>query len=331
MNEDASEQYDRQIRLWGLDAQQRMSGSRVLISGLNGVTAEACKNLILAGINATLQDSELVKPEDVGANFFLTDEDVGKNRAEVCLPRAKELNRLSSVENEIRPLSELKDDFFLPFRAVVMSGGFPKDYRRMAALCRLKGIAFYMVETFGYDGFLFCDLGPRHTCRREVGQGLSDPIDMEFPSLEEATAAKWGSLKDRWGHVPQAYITIQIIFQFMDKFGRRPTPTDIEPFTSLAEAALELNEMPQDFLGRSTKAGAVGEGAGGPRSCSTLKAMCSSAGVELSPVCAILGGILGQEVIKAISAKGVPACNSLIFTGLTNEAKVFHSPSLQKK
>lgn len=37
MNEEASEQYDRQIRLWGEDAQKRMSGSRVLFSGINGV------------------------------------------------------------------------------------------------------------------------------------------------------------------------------------------------------------------------------------------------------------------------------------------------------
>ncbi|CAN0447863.1 unnamed protein product [Ectocarpus sp. 12 AP-2014] len=36
INEDASEQYDRQIRLWGVEAQQRMSGSRVLFSGING-------------------------------------------------------------------------------------------------------------------------------------------------------------------------------------------------------------------------------------------------------------------------------------------------------
>lgn len=38
INEDESEQYDRQIRLWGVEAQQRMSGSRVLFSGINGVS-----------------------------------------------------------------------------------------------------------------------------------------------------------------------------------------------------------------------------------------------------------------------------------------------------
>ena len=42
-------QYDRQIRLWGLAAQQRMSESRILVFGLRGLPAEICKNLALAG------------------------------------------------------------------------------------------------------------------------------------------------------------------------------------------------------------------------------------------------------------------------------------------
>jgi len=42
-------QYDRQIRLWGLAAQQRMSETRVLVFGLRGLATEICKNLVLAG------------------------------------------------------------------------------------------------------------------------------------------------------------------------------------------------------------------------------------------------------------------------------------------
>ena len=42
-------QYDRQIRLWGLAAQQRMSETRVLVFGFRGLATEICKNLVLAG------------------------------------------------------------------------------------------------------------------------------------------------------------------------------------------------------------------------------------------------------------------------------------------
>ncbi|CAM9995952.1 unnamed protein product [Scytosiphon promiscuus] len=312
MNEDASEQYDRQIRLWGVEAQQRMSGSKVLFSGINGVTAEGCKNLLLAGVSATLQDEALAQPSDVGANFLLSGEDVGKNRAEASATSARELNRLVTVSSETRRLEELPDDFFQAFRVVVLSGAAPAQKRRVSTLCRKFGAAFYTVETFGYDGFLFCDLGSKHTYRREVGQELSDPLEMEFPSLEEALAAQWVSLKDRWGPPPKPFPTGMVIALFQEKFGRRPVPKDAPELATVIQSALEANGLAVDFLGQGTDAAAA--------------ALSATATAEVSPVCAILGGILGQEVIKAISGKGAPACNCVALTGMTGEAKMFRAP-----
>jgi ubiquitin-like 1-activating enzyme E1 A len=51
-----------------------------------------------------------------------------------------------------------------------------------------------------------------------------------------------------------------------------------------------------------------------------------SAVAELSPVCAVLGGILGQEVLKAISRKGELACNCFVFDGSTSEGRVLRVP-----
>ena len=39
-------------------------------------------------------------------------------------------------------------------------------------------------------------------------------------------------------------------------------------------------------------------------------------GAEIAPVCAIIGGILGQEVIKAISHKDEPIYNVFAFDGI---------------
>jgi len=53
--------YDRQIRLWGLDAQKRLRGASVLLIGLGGVGAEIAKNIILSGVKAiTLLDNATV-------------------------------------------------------------------------------------------------------------------------------------------------------------------------------------------------------------------------------------------------------------------------------
>jgi ubiquitin-like 1-activating enzyme E1 A len=74
-----AEVYDRQIRLWGVDAQQRMRSSRILVAGMTSAGSEVAKNLTLAGINVVLQDDAAVTHADVGASFFLTDADVGSN------------------------------------------------------------------------------------------------------------------------------------------------------------------------------------------------------------------------------------------------------------
>lgn len=43
------------------------------------VTAEGCKNLLLAGVSAVLQDDAAAQPSDIGANFLLDCQDVGNN------------------------------------------------------------------------------------------------------------------------------------------------------------------------------------------------------------------------------------------------------------
>lgn len=61
ISEEEAAQYDRQIRLWGLEAQKRLRASRVLLVGMKGLGAEIAKNLILAGVKGlTMLDHEQV-------------------------------------------------------------------------------------------------------------------------------------------------------------------------------------------------------------------------------------------------------------------------------
>lgn len=71
--------YDRQVRLWGAQAQQSIGQSHVLIISMRALGAEIAKNLTLAGIGSlTIIDDDLVTEDDLGACFFLREEDVGK-------------------------------------------------------------------------------------------------------------------------------------------------------------------------------------------------------------------------------------------------------------
>ena len=79
--------YDRQIRLWGAQAQERIRSAHILLISLRALGTEIANNLTLAGISSlTIIDDEPVTEEDLGAQFFLREEDVGKSVSHDHLP-----------------------------------------------------------------------------------------------------------------------------------------------------------------------------------------------------------------------------------------------------
>lgn len=89
ITEDEAKLYDRQLRLWGAAAQARMLASRVLVAGrFRGVAVDAVKNVVLAGVgNLTLLDGEDLREEDLGANYFAREDEVGR-KVRLALPGA---------------------------------------------------------------------------------------------------------------------------------------------------------------------------------------------------------------------------------------------------
>jgi ubiquitin-like 1-activating enzyme E1 A len=126
-----TELYDRQIRLWGVEAQRRMRDSRLLVAGLGTLGAEVVKNVVLAGMSVTIQDDRAASASDLGGQFFLTEADVGRNvsfwqiallnrdltvctfvalqRATASLERVKDLNPLVRVDVRTQAVAQVDD------------------------------------------------------------------------------------------------------------------------------------------------------------------------------------------------------------------------------
>jgi amyloid beta precursor protein binding protein 1 len=94
--------YDRQLRLWAASGQRALEESHVLLvvprqglcgSGSSVAGIETMKNLVLPGIGSfTIADSATVTEADLGVNFFLEEESLGRPRANVCVRLLEELN-----------------------------------------------------------------------------------------------------------------------------------------------------------------------------------------------------------------------------------------------
>lgn len=141
--------HSRQIAVYGREVMKRMAGASILISGANGLGVEiggcwhscgsvlgtllfskisefeppkprvahpspAAKNVILAGVKAvTVHDTKAVELRSLGAQFYLTEKDVGKNRAEACREKLHELNKAVAVASSTAAV--LEGGFLLKF------------------------------------------------------------------------------------------------------------------------------------------------------------------------------------------------------------------------
>ena len=318
---DASDIYDRQIRLWGADAQSKISSAQILYVGLTGVSMEILKNLVLAGVQPAILDGRPY-PEGVlnsPSSFFPVNERLGKEIipkmtvAKAIQSHVHELNPLlkEAELNETENLSDVPDAYFSKFDVVICStkvAGFDQVCRIAAATTKGGG-KFFAADTFGLAGVAVLDLGLGHKFRREIGKNkLSDWESFDFPPLKGIFSKKLGDISDRWNKtVPTLWAAYQSFVSFAEQ-NEWPSQKCSESYAIKTKQYLENEGLTSDFLGPDEN----------------LIALATIAGAEVSPVCAVLGGVLGQEIIKALSGKGEPAKNILLFDGIDGGCKAIY-------
>ncbi|KAL8042646.1 hypothetical protein ABFX02_09G066500 [Erythranthe guttata] len=291
--------YDRQIRVWGADAQRRLSKSHILVSGLKGTAIEFCKNIVLAGVGSvTLNDDRIVTEEILSANFLIPhDESVysGKSLAELCCDSLKDFNPMVRVSVEKGELSNFDIDFFDKFDVVVLSSSTLSTKISVNEKCRklLKRIAFYAVDCRDSCAEIFVDL-QNYIYSKKQGDEAVECL-LEYPSFEEAISVPWRSLPRR---VSKLYLAMRVIEKFEELESRIPGESSASDLPKVQKLRKQLSEA------QSLDESQIPD--------SLLERLLEGR-IEFPPVSAIIGGILGQEVIKALSGKGDPLKNFFFF------------------
>ncbi|KAJ7373165.1 SUMO-activating enzyme subunit 1 [Desmophyllum pertusum] len=284
ITEDEAALYDRQIRLWGLDAQKRLRASCVLLVGIKGLGAEICKNLVLSGVKSvTIVDPNPVNEQDFVSQFLVQRQDIGKN-------------------------IHIND------------------------ICHDNGVKFFAADVFGFYGYMFADLGEHkfveeepkiiEASDNESSRSDGEPkakyrkVDVnettivqkfaEFYRLKAALACKLDNRTEKiLKRLPSVYFMIKVILRFQSQYGRLPQTTmntgERDNLLTLRdevmkELNLDVTLLPDEFASHCT--------------------------AEVSPICAIVGGIVGQEVVKAVSGKDAPLNNFFFYNGLEGHGTV---------
>ena len=161
--------YSRQIGTFGMETMGKLIKMKILICGLRGLGVETAKNTILAGPHEVqLYDPELVKINDLGGNFYLTEADVGKKRRdEASVSQLSELNpyvHVSVMKGELM-------ENITKFNVIVITEVMDKEKLiEIDEICRKNKIAFIYSAILGLSGFIFDDFGPEHNILDDNGE-----------------------------------------------------------------------------------------------------------------------------------------------------------------
>lgn len=315
--------YDRQLRLWGVQAQQRLLKSKVLVWGLEGSNIEVCKNLILAGVTLTVRDHRTVVIDDVAFNYFLRPEDVGKNRAECTAIKLQEMNPLSEMGSSTDAPAQGANfrEAVKGFDIVIVGMGvIGWDVNSACAIdtaCRESSACFFLSTSAGELAFFFSNMNEHVMNERSGAQGggagttasteSSGPETTSFPSFQEWVDCTPSELQK--GKVDPSVLLVSLFVAFRRQAGAADADAG-EKFSEYCRTVAKCEPEIKGFP--------------------SLKDAYSLFFLEpLVHIASIVGGLMAQEVIKAITQRDPPMANSVCFNAHTSTALVERIPSQQ--
>ena len=142
---------------------------------------------------------------------------------------------------------------------------------------------------------------------------VKQPKKVSFKPLRESITKPGEFLMTDFAKIGRSEL-LHFGFQALDGFrashgGRWPQPgnaTHSDEVVKLVEKMAKAAEERKDEV-------TLGEGGLSEESAKIIEALASGGGAVLSPMCAFLGGVIGQEVLKACSAKFMPIMQWLYF------------------
>uniref|UniRef100_A0A2K5ZQD3 SUMO-activating enzyme subunit 1 n=1 Tax=Mandrillus leucophaeus TaxID=9568 RepID=A0A2K5ZQD3_MANLE len=298
-----------EIRLWGLEAQKPLRASRVLPVSMKGLGAEIAKNLILAGVKGLpMLDHEQVSPEDPG--FLIRTGSVGGNRAEASLEQAQNLNPMVDVKVDTEDIEKKPESFFTHFDAVCLTCCSRDVIVKVDQICHKNSIQFFTGDVFGYHGYTFANLGEHEFVEEKTKVAKVIQLDSSettmvkkkvvFCPVKEVLEVDWssGKAKATLKRTTSGHFLLQVLPKFCTEKGRDPSS---DTYGEDSELLLPIRNDVLDSLGISPDL--LPE---------DFVRYCFS---EMAPVCAVVGGILAQEIVKALS-QWDPPHNNFFFDGM---------------
>jgi len=238
--------YDRQLRLWGEGGQIALEDSHILLinngPGVTGV--ETLKNVVLPGVGQfSILDSSIVSEADLGVNFFLEDESLGKFRADETVKFLLELNpgvrgyalrEVRKIAHSLarRPLTCLqplesfiaRSDAFASYSLILVTA--PVDPAILASIQQATEalqIPLFYIHSVGYYSHFSISLPSAFP----IVETHPDPITTSdlrllnpWPELQDFAKAKTAGLAEMSAHEKGHIPYVCLLLYYLDEWRR---------------------------------------------------------------------------------------------------------------
>ena len=211
-----NDKYDRQLRLWGSNGQRALMNAHILLINADAVGTESLKNLVLPGIGRfTVMDDKCVTEVDLGNNFFVAPDKVGRSRAEVVTEMLCEMNAdVTGSAIPTYPSNQLGHEFWSQFTLIIASNMDETQLSGLSTTCSTFKLPLLIVRSYGLLGYCRVLVQNHHIIESKPD---SDPYDLRilnpFPELDEYCGgfvlSEMESLEH--GHTPYIIILHQAI------------------------------------------------------------------------------------------------------------------------
>lgn len=328
ITEDEAALYDRQIRLWGVEAQNRMRSASVLIVTLRGLATEVCKNIVLAGIGRlTILDDKDITEEDLGCGFFFREEEVGTKRVDAARSRINALNPRVEVvaSTDMQQLSE--ETALSRYDLVILSDSDAATISRTNDLCRKTNTKFYACGSYGLNGYIFADLlehewiieKTENSADKNKDSSATEAVKVSvkksqsFVPFSQATQHSFKSLSAKKQKKLSSMLFATLVLWEYQKQHNGSLPSieaDASQLKDLAKQILPKHDIDPNLLPDEL-----------------IETLACTACTEFMPTCAILGGVMGQDALNTLGGREPPVINLFTLDG-TSGMGDFHQLGL---
>lgn len=182
-----STRYDRQLRLWGDHGQTLLESSHVCLINATATGTEILKNIILPGIGAfTILDGGVVNVSDLGGNFFVTGDDIGKSRSRVTVNFLQELNmevKGNFIDEDFETVLCTDSNFFSQFEVVIASDLRESSLLKLSLMLWKSCTPLIVARSYGLVGHIRIAV-PVHEVSESHPDNFHDDLRLDLPFQE---------------------------------------------------------------------------------------------------------------------------------------------------